>query len=66
MELSLIALGFGMASVFGLIVGVFSVWNGRMTRREISRLIEEGNNRTNRLIEEGNNRVSNLIEEGNK
>ncbi len=37
----MIALGFGMAGVFGLIVGVFSVWNGRMTRREISHLIME-------------------------
>lgn len=37
----MIAFGLGMASVFGLIVGIFSVWNGRMTRREISKLIME-------------------------
>ena len=32
---------FGGATLFGLIVGVFSVYNGRMTRREISSLIQE-------------------------
>ncbi len=29
------------ATIFALIVGVFSVYNGRMTRREISRQIRE-------------------------
>ena len=31
---------FGGATIFGLIVGVFSVYNGRTTRREISSLIQ--------------------------
>ena len=35
---SLTAIGFG-ATIFALIVGVFSVWNGRMTRREIIKVI---------------------------
>jgi hypothetical protein len=35
---SLTAIGFG-ATIFALIVGVFSVWNGRMTRREIIKAI---------------------------
>lgn len=52
MELSLIAFGFGMASIFGFIVGLFSVWNGRMTRREISRLITEEARTTKGLITE--------------
>jgi len=48
--ISLIAFGFGMASVFGLIVGVFSVWNGRMTRREIGRLIDKNARATGELL----------------
>lgn len=37
---SLTAIGFG-ATIFALIVGIFSVWNGRMTRREITKAITE-------------------------
>jgi len=48
----MVALGFGMASTFGLIVGVFSVWNGRMTRREIVNVIRETQLRTEQLIRE--------------
>jgi uncharacterized membrane protein len=36
--LSLVGVG---ATIFALIVGVFSVWNGRMTRREIIKAIKE-------------------------
>jgi hypothetical protein len=42
---------FGGATIFGFIVGVFSVWNGRMTRREIRQVIEAGDRRTQDLIE---------------
>lgn len=35
---SLTAIGFG-ATTFAFIVGVFSVWNGRMTRKEIIKVI---------------------------
>lgn len=42
---------FGGATAFGLIVGVFSVWNGRMTRRELRQAIEAGDRRIRELIE---------------
>jgi hypothetical protein len=32
---------FGGATIFGLIVGIFAIYNGRMTRREIGKLIKE-------------------------
>ena len=41
---------FGGATIFGLIVAVFSVWNGRMTRRELGQVIEAGDRRTQELI----------------
>jgi len=34
---------FGGATVFGVIVGVFSVWNGRKTRAQLKELIESIN-----------------------
>jgi hypothetical protein len=37
--LELFSLIASAATIFALIVGVFSVWNGRMTRREIGGLI---------------------------
>lgn len=40
----LVGVGLGMASVFGLIVGLFSVWNGRATRTLILR--EEASTQT--------------------
>ena len=52
MDLSMLGFGFGMASIFGLIVGIFSVWNGRMTRREISEYIKDGEERTAQHIKE--------------
>ncbi len=53
---------FGGATIFGFIVGVFSVWNGRMTRREIRQVIEAGDRRTQELIEAGDRRTQELIE----
>jgi hypothetical protein len=38
------------ATIFGLIVGVFSGWNGRMTRREIGTLIAHEEQATRDLI----------------
>ena len=47
---------FGGATIFGLIVAVFSVWNGRATRRELSLLAEriarEGEESRQRLFKE--------------
>jgi hypothetical protein len=38
------------ATIFGVIVGVFSVYNGRMTRREVAALIQETQRETQMLI----------------
>ena len=38
------------ATIFGLIVGVFSVWNGRMARREIGTLIAHEDQATREII----------------
>jgi hypothetical protein len=43
---------FGGATIFGLIVGIFAIYNGRMTRREIGKLIEEESKATRELIKE--------------
>jgi len=48
---------FGGATIFALVVGVFSVWNGRMTRRELREVIEQGNIRTHALLERMNSRM---------
>ena len=40
----------GGASLFGLIVGVFSVGNGRMTRREISHFIDSSTAQTREIL----------------
>ncbi len=39
------------AVIFALIVGIFSVYNGRMTRREISRQIKESSIDISKMIE---------------
>ncbi len=39
-------------TIFGLIVGVFSVYNGRMTRRELVALSRETQEATRQLIRE--------------
>jgi len=46
-------------TIFGLIVGVFSIYNGRMTRREIAVLIRE----TQQLIRETHAETQQLIRE---
>jgi len=53
---------FGGATIFGFIVGVFSVWNGRMTRRELRQVMEAGDRRTQELIEEMDRRHTALLE----
>jgi len=57
--LELLALFASGATIFGLIVGVFSVYNGRMTRREIGALIRE----TQRLISETHADTRDLIQQ---
>ena len=42
---------FGGATIFALIVGVFSVWNGRMTRRELAEVIERTSERTQEILD---------------
>jgi hypothetical protein len=51
---------FGGATVFGFIVGVFSVWNGRMTRRELREVIERGDQRTHELLNRMNGRTEQM------
>lgn len=53
---------FGGATAFGLIVGVFSVWNGRMTRRELGQASEAGDRRTQELIERVDRRHTELLQ----
>ena len=53
---------FGGATVFGVIVGIFSVYNGRMTRRELSEVIERGNEGTHNLLERMNGRMEKMAE----
>ena len=60
---------FAGATVFALIVGLFSVYNGRMTRRELGALIERGNERTQSFLERMDTRIEGtqtLIERGNE
>lgn len=51
------------ATLFGLIVGVFSVYNGRMTRREITRVIVEEAQATRALILEESRATRAMLEE---
>lgn len=57
---------FGGATLFGLIVGVFSVYNGRMTRREISSLIQEESRLTRESTRELIERVEQTLERTEK
>jgi ABC-type transporter Mla maintaining outer membrane lipid asymmetry permease subunit MlaE len=50
-------------TIFGLIVGVFSVYNGRMTRREIAGLIRETTRETQQLIREIHAETQQVIRE---
>jgi hypothetical protein len=49
------------ATIFALIVGLFSVWNGRMTRREIGALIAPEEQATREFIERGEQATRELI-----
>jgi hypothetical protein len=40
------------ATIFALIVGIFSIYNGRTTRREISRQIKDTSDKISPLIKE--------------
>jgi len=51
------------ATIFAFIVGIFSVYNGRMTRREISRQITETSDKISALIIETRNLI---VAEGDK
>lgn len=55
--IELVGLTLGGASLFGLIVGAFSVYNGRATRR----LILEEERRTQTLISEMSKRLEDLL-----
>ncbi|MBI3050333.1 MAG: hypothetical protein HYY76_18705 [Acidobacteria bacterium] len=48
-------------TIFGVIVGVFSVYNGRMTRREIAVLIRDTQVETQRLIRETQAETRDLV-----
>jgi multidrug efflux pump subunit AcrA (membrane-fusion protein) len=61
--LELLTLFASGATLFGLIVGVFSVYNGRMTRREIAALIRETQVETRQLIEQELGATRQLIEQ---
>ncbi|MEW5946685.1 MAG: hypothetical protein AB1742_10850 [bacterium] len=52
---------FGGATVFALIVGIFSVWNGRMTRRELAGVTREEEARTRTMINSMEERSSENI-----
>jgi len=51
------------ATIFAFIVGVFSVYNGRMTRREISRQIRETTEKLAELIITEGDKTRELIRE---
>lgn len=51
------------ATIFGVIMGIFTFFNGRITRKEISRLIKESRESTERLITESRESTERLIHE---
>ncbi|MEO0115892.1 MAG: hypothetical protein ABIK93_10550, partial [candidate division WOR-3 bacterium] len=51
------------ATIFALIVGIFSVYNGRKTRREISNLIKEESNLTRNMTKDLIKEIRDLIVE---
>lgn len=54
MELSyfqIFTLGASFITIFAFIVGIFSVWNGRMTRGEITSLIKSEFEESRKLLE---------------
>ncbi|MDI6641827.1 MAG: hypothetical protein QME68_05910 [Elusimicrobiota bacterium] len=52
---------FGDATIFGIIVGVFSVYNGRMTRKELSKIISETADKTQKILQEIDRRHTILL-----
>lgn len=48
---------FGGAGIFALIVGIFSVWNGRMTRKELTGVIERMDTRAQAMLERMDQRL---------
>jgi len=55
------------ATIFAFIFGILSVYNGRMTRREISRQITETSDKISALIKETTEKIAELIvAEGDK
>jgi hypothetical protein len=52
---------FGGATIFALIVGIFSVWNGRMTRRELTEVIERTSRQTQEIIEATSQRTQEIL-----
>lgn len=64
--LEMLTLVASSAAIFGLIFGVFSFYNGRRTRQEISRQIRETNEGTQDLIRETNEFTQRLIRETNE
>ncbi len=53
---------FGGATIFALIVGVFSVWNGRMTRKELAGVIERTSRYTQDIIKDTAERTDKILE----
>ncbi|ODS30299.1 MAG: hypothetical protein SCARUB_04589 [Candidatus Scalindua rubra] len=51
------------ATIFALIMGVFSFYNGRYTRREISNLIKQTHQDTQNLIRESRQDTQNLTKD---
>ena len=55
----------GGATIFGLIVGVFSVYNGRATREYIGELIKEETELNRRILERMDKTLLKLSEQHN-
>jgi hypothetical protein len=53
---------FGGATIFALIVGIFSVWNGRMTRRELAEVIERSAKHTQEMIKDTADQTHKILE----
>jgi hypothetical protein len=56
----------GGATIFGLIGGLFSVYNGRATRKYIGELIKEEGRRTQELIDKHGERTQDILERQGK
>ncbi|MEW5945840.1 MAG: hypothetical protein AB1742_06540 [bacterium] len=52
---------FGGAAIFATVLGIFSVWNGRMTRRELTEVTKRAEARTQTLIRETAERTNENI-----